>query len=67
MEIKCDKCGKIIEYTYEDIENIVCRKPRRANDLINIALDELVVGHGYCMVGFVNCDCGNKICLGEGC
>ena len=65
MKIKCDKCGKIVEYTYEDIENIVCKRPRRANDLTNIALDNLVLGHGYFMVGFVNCDCGNKICLGE--
>lgn len=43
MKIKCDKCGRIIEYTCDDIENIVCKRPRRANDLINIALDELVV------------------------
>ena len=64
MKAKCDECGTEFDFDKSQIQEMWVKKPRRASDLINIALDNLVLGHGYELVHFVNCDCGNKVFIG---
>lgn len=61
MKAKCNECGTEFDFDKSQVQEMWVKKPRRANDLTNIALDELVVGHGYELVHFVACPCGNNV------
>lgn len=68
MKIQCDKCGTGFYFRPETIKSMSVKIPRRSGDLINQALDEFVVGHGYRSVRYVNCPCcNNEIILEENC
>ena len=61
MKVVCDKCNSVFYLDEKQIQKVWVKVPRRSNDLKNIALDNLVLGHGYELFKWFDCPCGNEI------
>lgn len=61
MKVRCDKCNSVFYLQEKQIQKNWVKVPRRSNDLLNIALDNLILDHGYKLVRLFDCPCGNTI------
>lgn len=61
MRVVCDKCNSIFYLQDKQIQKEWVKVPRRSNDLLNIALDNLVLDYGYKLIKWFDCPCGNTI------
>lgn len=61
MRVVCDKCNSIFYLQDKQIQKEWVKVPRRSNDLLNIALDNLVLDYGYKLIKLFDCPCGNTI------
>lgn len=61
MKVMCDKCNSVFYLQERQIRKSWVKIPRRSGDLLNFALDHLVLDHGYELFRLFDCPCGNTI------